>query len=132
MMMKNLTRRVLRAKGLGIDSPEFKAHWELDLDIIAQQDEYSTPEDLEGDMFNPKVNSDIDPDVLAAEREEWVRDLETYGVWGMGLAKAGKLLYDTFVWGIEGKGLEEYAEQDPYELLAEMVRLHSESLTNPS
>lgn len=127
--MQNLTRRVFRAKGLGIDSPEFKAHWELDLDIVAQQDEYSTSEDLEGDMFNPKANPDIDPQVLARERAEWVQNLEDYGAWGIGLAKAGAPLYDTFVWGIEGLGLEEYAEQDPYGLLAEMVRLHSESLT---
>ena len=117
---KNLTRRVFKAKGIEIGSPEFTAHWDLGLDIVALQDTDMTAEDLEGDMFNPQVNTDIDPAVLAAERAEWVDDLDTYGVWGLGLVQNGEPLYDTFCWGIEGKGLEEYAEQDPYELLAEM------------
>ena len=76
---------------------------------------------MEGDCFNPEVNSDIDPAVLKREREHYAEELSLYGVWGFGLAVEGEPDYSTFVWGYEGKDmLKTLLACQAHELLHEM------------
>ena len=46
-------------------------------------DECSELADLEGDVYNPEANLDIDPAELAQQRKEFVRRIERDGVWGV-------------------------------------------------
>lgn len=46
-------------------------------------DEYSTVEDLEGDMFNPRVNPDIAPEKLAEERNDFIDRINRDGIFGI-------------------------------------------------
>ena len=58
---------------------------------------------LKGDCFNPAVNTDIDPDVLAEEERAFERHVSRFGVWGV-IAEykddAGRWCHAESVWGI--------------------------------
>ena len=48
-----------------------------------EPDEHASLEDLEGDMFNPKVNGDIPEAQLKEDREAFIERVNRDGVWGM-------------------------------------------------
>ena len=50
--------------------------------IIEVIDDCSTFEDLCGDCYNPEVNHDIDPEVLARDLRKFKRQWENEGVFG--------------------------------------------------
>ena len=52
------------------------------LSIVADDTGWDLDE-LFGDTYNPKVNSDIDPERLARERREEVERVNSEGVWGI-------------------------------------------------
>lgn len=54
-----------------------------DLRIRMVPDDVCDMEDLKGDMFNPTVNNDMDPAVLAEEEEAFEASVMRFGVWGL-------------------------------------------------
>lgn len=55
--------------------------------IIEIPDEMSIMDDLKGDSFNPKIVTDIEPDVLKRDELRFERNVENDGVWGYILEK---------------------------------------------
>ena len=106
--MKTLTKTILKASGLGTNSPEFRAHWDHDLEIVAIEDQHWSLENMEGDLFNPEING-LSAAQNAREREAYRAKLAQYGVWGIGIARRGECLFETFIWGYEGECLAETA-----------------------
>ena len=73
-----------------------------------EPDECVSVEDLEGDCFNPEVNPDVDPAILASEREAFVDRINREGVWGIiGEYNIGQgwTMADS-VWGFVGEDFE--------------------------
>ena len=54
---------------------------ESSLRIRMEPDDVCDMEDLKGDCFNPRVNDDIDPDVLAEQERDFEDAVRQYGVW---------------------------------------------------
>jgi len=50
--------------------------------ITMEADKFFSVEDLEGDCFDPAVNSDVKPELLAEERQYFFDRIEHDGVWG--------------------------------------------------
>lgn len=64
-----LTYKQLEEAGLARIRVELDTEWDAD--------------DMVGDMFNPKHNSDTDPDELARQKKEYLEGLCDNGVWGV-------------------------------------------------
>lgn len=66
---------------------EFVASYERDQDsggfvrIVEFPEEGLTVKDLEGDMFNPEANPDINPNILKRERADYIAMIEREGIW---------------------------------------------------
>jgi hypothetical protein len=50
--------------------------------IVAMPDDHCQMDDLKGDCFNPRVNSDINPNKLARDEKEFEERVASEGVWG--------------------------------------------------
>lgn len=118
--MQILTKTIFKALGLGVNSPEFQAHWEHDLEIVAVEDSHWLIENMEGDLFNPEING-LSAAENAREREAYRAKLAQYGVWGIGITQAGERLPETFTWGYEGEGLVETAISEAQHYLQLMI-----------
>lgn len=76
--------------------------------IVCHPDESSSLEDLEGDTFNPRVNPEIKPEILAREREEFAARLERDGVWGLVAEywNGAEWVHTDSIWGLVGTDLD--------------------------
>lgn len=68
----------IQAEGI---KAKFQAMEEHTVRITSHPDDDSYYEDLEGDMFNPDVNTDINPSILEREQNEFRARVERDGVW---------------------------------------------------
>lgn len=94
-----------------------------------ESDDCVSVEDLEGDMFNPEVHTDIDPDQLASERADFVDRINRDGVWGIvGEYNIGRgWEHGDSVWGFvgndhEGSGYDEDVRNATVSALRDAIR----------
>lgn len=77
--------------------------------IRVQDDPYTTPEDIEGDMYNPRANPDISPARLERERKAFVETFNregAVGVVGEYATPDGTWEHGDSVWGMLGNDTE--------------------------
>jgi hypothetical protein len=82
--------------------------------IVEIQDNYFDFDDLCGDTYNPKVNSDIDPEVLAEDLKHFTDLVNNEGVYGYELQKRSPEVNEGWghvdsCWGFVGQ----YTKGDP-------------------
>ena len=70
-----------------------------------EPDELCDYDNLAGDSFNPEVNTDIQPHVLAREEREFIDKINRDGVWGIIIGEfwnGEEWIHADSVWGFVG------------------------------
>ena len=82
-----------------------------DVRLLIEPDQSYSMKDLKGDMFDPKINKDVKPEILAKQEKDFEERVSQQGVWGIvGQYKCpccGEWKSTDSVWGFVGDDWEE-------------------------
>lgn len=122
---RDITKQLFKHHNVSFDSEAFKAYWEKNICIVAQEDLDYTFADACGDTYNPAANPDIDPAQLKKEQIAFKRRFNKERVWGVGLSISGKPDYSTFIWGFVGDDFT--GSGYDVELIEQMAELYNKA-----